>query len=130
MSFPITNKKMPKNTKPKILCKVDAFSLSKIFPISPIESMAIMTADIILKKPINKPRIKPLYFIELNITFNTQNKDKNRPTNNILIVDSFSAIELFSLLCYRYPRIIASESGCCSLNFVCVSSDCGETSCL
>ena len=104
MSLPITNKKMPKNTKLKILCKVDAFSLSKIFPISPIESMAIITVDIILKIPINKPRIKPLYFIELNITFNTQNKDKNRPANNILIVDSFSAIELFS--CNDTPIIM------------------------
>ena len=63
-----------------------------------------MTDDIILKKPINKPRIKPLYFIELNITFNTQNKDNDKPTNNILIVDSFSAIELFS--CNDPPIII------------------------
>jgi len=38
--------------------------------------------------------IKPLYFIELNITLNTQNKGNYRLTNNILIIDSFSAIEL------------------------------------
>ena len=75
---------MPKSAKLKNLCKVDAFSLSKIFPISPIESMAIITVDIILKIPINKPRIKPLYFIELNITFNTQNKDNDKPTKYIL----------------------------------------------
>ncbi len=87
MSFPITNNEMPKSAKLKNLCKVDAFSLLKIFPISPIESMAIMTVDIILKKPINIPKIKPLYFIELNITFNTQKKVKDSPTNNILIVD-------------------------------------------
>ena len=41
-----------------------------------------MTAERILKKPINKPSINPLCFMELKITFKIHNKDKIPPPKN------------------------------------------------